>query len=77
MKVGKDNCDLALSMVGFDKQLIKAMEYVFGNTLICKDMDVAKRVTFNPGVNKKSVTLSGEMFDPQGTLTGGKMNDRT
>eukprot|EP00043_Microstomoeca_roanoka_P019163 m.212259 g.212259 ORF g.212259 m.212259 type:complete len:72 (+) comp16946_c2_seq9:2162-2377(+) len=47
------------------------MEYVFGRTLICKTMDMAKKVTFHEGIKAKSVTLDGDMFDPSGTLTGG------
>ena len=48
------------------------MEYVFGNSFVCKDMDCAKQVTFDDRINKKSVTLDGDVFDPAGTLTGGK-----
>lgn len=47
------------------------MEYVFGSTLICEDADTAKRVTFDPAVRMKSVTLEGDVYDPSGTLSGG------
>lgn len=47
------------------------MEYVFGSTLICADADTAKRVTFDPAVRMKSVTLEGDVYDPAGTLSGG------
>jgi len=47
------------------------MEFVFGNSFVCTDMDAAKRVTFDERINKKSVTLDGDSFDPAGTLTGG------
>ncbi|KAJ8305459.1 hypothetical protein KUTeg_016004 [Tegillarca granosa] len=50
---------------------LAAMEYVFGSAFVCKDMDTAKKVTFHEGIMKKSVTLSGDSFDPAGTLTGG------
>ena len=59
-------------MVGYKSQLQPAMEYVFGNSFVCKDMDCAKQVTFDDHINKKSVTLDGDVFDPAGTLTGGK-----
>ena len=58
--------------MNYDPVLQKAMEFVFGNVLICKDMDIAKKVAFDPQVQKKCVTLDGESFDPAGTLTGGK-----
>ncbi len=47
------------------------MEYVFGSTFICSDADTAKRVTFEPSVRTKSVTLEGDVYDPSGVLSGG------
>lgn len=63
--------DLALSLIGYDEEITAAMNYVFGNTLICHDSDTAKRVTFDPSVRMKSVTLDGDVYDPSGTLSGG------
>lgn len=63
--------DLALSLIGYDEEVLAAMNYVFGNTLICQDADTAKRVTFDPSVRMKSVTLEGDVYDPSGTLSGG------
>lgn len=51
--------------------MIAALNYVFGSTLICEDADTAKRVTFDPNVRLKSVTLEGDVYDPSGTLSGG------
>ncbi|KAJ6172345.1 hypothetical protein N7470_001412 [Penicillium chermesinum] len=63
--------DLALSLIGHDDEVISAMNYVFGNTLICNDAETAKKVTFDPSVRMKSVTLEGDVYDPSGTLSGG------
>ncbi|KAJ5784852.1 RecF/RecN/SMC [Penicillium pulvis] len=63
--------DLALSLIGYDEDVLAAMNYVFGNTLICNDADTAKKVTFDPSVRIKSVTLEGDVYDPSGTLSGG------
>lgn len=63
--------DLALSLIGYDEEVTAAMNYVFGNTLICNDADTAKRVTFDPSVRVKSVTFDGDVYDPSGTLSGG------
>ncbi|XP_014811914.1 PREDICTED: structural maintenance of chromosomes protein 2 [Calidris pugnax] len=68
---GRGNLDLALSLVGYEPELQKAMEYVFGTTLICNNMDNAKKVTFDKRIMTRSVTLDGDTFDPQGTLHGG------
>lgn len=62
---------LALNLIGYDHEVEKAMEYVFGNTLICADADSAKRVAFDPNVRIKTVTLDGDVYDPMGTLSGG------
>ncbi|KAL3066972.1 hypothetical protein OYC64_016840 [Pagothenia borchgrevinki] len=69
--VGKDNVHTALSLVGYESDLRKAMEYVFGSTLVCDSLDDAKRVAFDKQVMTKTVTLGGDIFDPQGTLSGG------
>jgi structural maintenance of chromosome 2 len=63
--------ELALSLVGYDDEVAKAMEFVFGTTLVCADAETAKRVTFDPQVKLKSVTADGDVYDPSGTLSGG------
>lgn len=70
-KIAPGKVDLALSLVGYDEEVSAAMEYVFGNTLICADADTAKRVTFDPNVRMRSITLEGDSYDPSGTLSGG------
>lgn len=70
-EIAPGKVDLALSLVGYDDEIATAMEYVFGNTLICADAETAKRVTFDPSVRMKSITLDGDSYDPSGTLSGG------
>jgi structural maintenance of chromosome 2 len=65
------SCELALHLVRYEADVSNAMEHVFGRTLICLDMEAAKRVTFDTGVRTRSVTLDGDVFDPSGTLSGG------
>ncbi|XP_018577903.1 structural maintenance of chromosomes protein 2-like, partial [Anoplophora glabripennis] len=69
--VGKENCRPALSLIEYDKELQTAMEFIFGNVFICKDMNVAKQVTFHDHIRRKCVTLDGDVTDPSGTLCGG------
>lgn len=69
--VGAENARVALSLVGYDDEVEAAMGYVFGGTFVCPDSDSAKRVTFDKGVRARSVTHEGDVFSPQGTLTGG------
>ena len=63
-------------MVGYEKELQAAMEFVFGSAFVCNSMDDAKRVAYDERIKKKSVTLEGDSFDPAGTLTGGKTGER-
>ena len=70
-KLTPGKVDLALSLIGYDEEISAAMEYVFGNTLITESADTAKKVTFDPSVRMKSVTLDGDVYDPHGTLSGG------
>ncbi|XP_067137577.1 structural maintenance of chromosomes protein 2 [Centruroides vittatus] len=71
--VGKENVHTALSLIEYNKSVEVAMGYVFGNTLVCPDMNIAKEVAFADGVRKRTVTLDGEVFDPAGTLSGGSI----
>ena len=70
-KLAPGKVDLALHFIGFEDEVNKAMEYVFGSTLLCEDAATAKLVTFNDAVRMKSVTLEGDVYDPSGTLSGG------
>ncbi|NXM36359.1 SMC2 protein, partial [Oxyruncus cristatus] len=69
--VGRDNFHVALALVAYESELQKAMEYVFGTTLICNNMDNAKKVAFDKRIMTRTVTFDGDVFDPQGTLHGG------
>lgn len=70
-RISPGKVDLALSLIGYDDEVSAAMDFVFGTTLICQDAETAKRVTFDPSVRMKSVTLDGDVYDPSGTLSGG------
>ncbi|KAF2979405.1 hypothetical protein EK904_006474 [Melospiza melodia maxima] len=54
---GHRNLHLALSLIGYEFELQKAMEYVFGTTLVCNNMDNAKKVTFDKRIMSRSASL--------------------
>ncbi|KAI0171884.1 hypothetical protein GGR52DRAFT_446004 [Hypoxylon sp. FL1284] len=70
-KIAPGKVDLALSLIGYDDEVSAAMESIFANTLVCEDSETAKRVTFDPNVHTRSITLEGDAYDPSGTLSGG------
>ena len=61
----------AISLVGYPDELEGAMRHVFGSTLVCDTLDIAKKVTFHQSVKLRSVTLEGDSVDPSGTMSGG------
>ncbi|GMF08858.1 unnamed protein product [[Candida] boidinii] len=63
--------ELALNLIEYGDDVEKAMEYIFGNRLICDDPETAKKVTFDPSVRTGSITLEGDSYDPEGRLSGG------
>lgn len=68
--LGAANVSHAQRLVDFEPRVEKAVSYVLGDTLICKDSTVARKVTFEHKL-ARSVTLDGDFFDRRGTLTGG------
>ena len=67
--------DLALNLIEYSADVTKAMEFIFGTSLICKNADLAKKVTFHPKIRTKSITMDGDVYDPEGTLSGGSRNN--
>lgn len=66
-----EKVELALNLVEYDNSVKKAIEFVFGNKLICEDPETAKKVTFNDKIKTGSITLEGDNYDPEGRLSGG------
>lgn len=74
--VGSDKVHTALSLIEYDPVYQTVMEYVFGTKLICFDLDSAKSVAFHPQVMTTTITIDGDQFDPEGTLSGGARGER-
>ncbi|GKB12949.1 structural maintenance of chromosomes protein 2 [Tanacetum coccineum] len=72
-KVRKGNAEVALSLVGYADEVKKAMEFVFGETSVCKTNAAAEKVAFDRQVKTRSDTLEGDLFQPGGLVTGGSV----
>lgn len=60
--------DFALNLISFKGQYKKAFSYVFGNTLIVDDINVAQKV----GIGKiKMATVDGNLAESSGVMRGG------
>lgn len=69
--VGRENVQPALNLIDFPEETRPAMNWIFGQIFICKDMETARKIAFHDSIMKKCVTLEGDVFDPSGTLSGG------
>ncbi|XP_033144182.1 structural maintenance of chromosomes protein 1 [Brassica rapa] len=61
---------LAFDVIQFDPELEKAVLFAVGNTLVCDDLDEAKRLSWT-GERFKVVTVDGIILTMAGTMTGG------
>ncbi|KNC84458.1 hypothetical protein SARC_03322 [Sphaeroforma arctica JP610] len=75
--VGVENAELALTLVGYPKDIEKAMQYVFGTTIVCTSAQAAQKVTYDRDVRTRCVTLDGDVYEPSGTLSGGSNRNKS
>ena len=61
----------ALQLIKFATALEPSMKFVFGDAFICEDTEIAKKVAYDPRVRMRCITLDGDTYSPNGTLTGG------
>lgn len=65
---------MALELIGYDSQVQRAMQHVFGSMIICDSSDTAQAIAFDKSIRCKTVTLEGDTYDPSGTISGGSKN---
>ncbi len=62
---------LASDLLVYESYFANAIEYLLGRTIIASDMNCALEIAKKSGYSYKIVTLSGEVINPGGSLTGG------
>lgn len=72
-----EKVELALNLINFEDELHRAMTYIFGTTFICLDPNTAKAITFDPKIRARSITLEGDIYDPEGNLSGGSRRNNS
>ncbi len=60
--------DFCVDIIQFDRKFQKAFEYVFADTLVVDDIDVARKIGIG---NARMVTLQGDLADHSGVMRGG------
>ena len=63
-------------IISYDKEYDNIMNYVLGRTIICTNMDYALNIARIGKYNYKIVTLDGEVLNPGGSLTGGRIKGK-
>jgi len=59
---------LAIDLLSFDKKFEKIFSYVFGNTIVIDDIDVARKIGVG---NVRMVTIDGDLVELSGAMQGG------
>ena len=59
---------LAINLVKFDQKYKNIFSYVFGNTMVVEDIDIAREVGIG---TTRMVTLSGDLLELSGAMVGG------
>lgn len=74
-KQGNGTAQLGLELVGYDEEIRRAIEYVFGNVVVCDTAAIAQSITFNKSIATRTVTLEGDVYEAGGTMSGGSKNN--
>jgi len=61
-----------ISKLKYEEQYDKALRYIFGKTLICRNLERATELAKSTGLD--CVTLEGDQVSSKGCLTGGYFN---
>merc|ERR1719259_1357368 len=61
-----------VSKLEYEEKYDTALRYIFGRTLICRNLEVATQLARTTGLD--CVTLDGDQVSSKGSLTGGYFN---
>jgi structural maintenance of chromosome 1 len=62
----------AIETVDYDQSVARAISYACGNSIVCDDLNTAKYLCYERGVDAKAVTLDGTVIHKGGLMTGGR-----
>jgi len=60
----------ARNIVGYDESIKKIVEFVYGNSIVVKNIEIGTQL-LKEGFNDKIVTLEGDIITARGRMTGG------
>jgi structural maintenance of chromosome 1 len=62
----------AIETVDYDNSVSRAISYACGNAIVCDDLETARYLCYEKGVDAKAVTLDGTVIHKGGLMTGGR-----
>ncbi|KAL1954619.1 hypothetical protein VTO42DRAFT_860 [Malbranchea cinnamomea] len=62
----------AIETVDYDNSVARAITYACGNAIVCDDLETAKYLCYERGLDAKAVTLDGTVIHKGGLMTGGR-----
>ena len=68
---------IASELIGYNDKFSEVIAFILGRTIICKDMDSALEISRRNNFRYKIVTLTGEVINVGGSLTGGSIYSKT
>lgn len=69
--VTRGKAKFGLELIKYHMHVENTMKYLFGNVIVCEDSETAKKLAFDPYIKMKTVTLEGDIYNPNGVLEGG------
>lgn len=67
----------ALSLVGFPDSVAPVVRHLLGDTLVVRDLESAVELARSPDLKARLATLTGDLVDPHGLVSGGSPRERT
>ncbi len=68
-----EGAEKLIDLISYESKFDKVFRYVFSNTYLVKSISEAKRIGFG---RYRFVTLDGELIEPSGVITGGRVKGR-
>ncbi|KAK6355243.1 Structural maintenance of chromosomes protein 1 [Orbilia brochopaga] len=67
---------LAIDTIEYDPSVERAMLYACGNAVVCDDIDIARYICYEKGIEVKAVTLDGTVIHKGGMMSGGRVDKK-
>ena len=67
---------LALDLIEYNQENSNSIAFVFGNFFVCETKEIAEKIAYDKRFKRIAVTLEGDVFNPNGTLSGGESSHK-